>query len=189
MEENSPQKGPETPPRSNLVQGNSEPNQVVVNSGSSLDPKGESLVLLLNEKLTSFNVEVGSSLDEPTLRVDPQQLVEIGNILLKDLSLGFDYLRCLSVVDFEEFFEVVYHLWSMENRFKLTVKCTTPYDDPKVPSVMSIWKAADWFEREGRDLFGVIFQGRQDLDPLLLWEGYDGFPGRKSSPFNEYEEW
>ena len=60
---------------------------------------------------------------------------------------------------------------------------------PVVPSVISVWRASDWFEREGHDLFGIVFEGHPDLSPLLLYEGFDGYPGRKSFPFHDYQEW
>ena len=104
-------------------------------------------------------------------------------------DLDFDYLRCLSVVDYVERLEVVYHLFSLEKRHKMVIKTSVPPDEPNVPTISSIWRAADWFEREGHDLFGVVFQGHPNLAPLLLYEGFEGFPGRKSFPFHEYDEW
>jgi NADH-quinone oxidoreductase subunit C len=64
-----------------------------------------------------------------------------------------------------------------------------PNDAPVAPTVTAVWPGADWFEREAHDLFGVEFEGHPDLKPLLLWEGFEGYPGRKSYPFNEYTEW
>ena len=60
---------------------------------------------------------------------------------------------------------------------------------PEVPSVAEIWRTADWHERESHDLFGVLFSGHPNMEPLLLYEGFEGFPGLKSFPFNEYEDW
>ncbi|WP_347221931.1 NADH-quinone oxidoreductase subunit C [Mycolicibacterium poriferae] len=57
-----------------------------------------------------------------------------------------------------------------------------------LPSVTSVWRAADWYEREAHDLFGVHFEGHPDLSPLLLYEGFAGYPGRKEYPFNDYQE-
>jgi NADH-quinone oxidoreductase subunit C len=58
-----------------------------------------------------------------------------------------------------------------------------------VPSVNDIWRSAGWFEREGHDLYGVVFDGNPDLSPLLLYEGFDGYPGRRSFPYHDYQEW
>jgi NADH-quinone oxidoreductase subunit C len=132
---------------------------------------------------------VTTALDEVVVTVAPERLVELCRTLRSDPGLAFDYLRCLSVVDYKESFQVVYHLWSMERRHKLAVKTNVDAKDPAVPSVVEVWPAADWFEREGHDLFGVVFQGHPNLKPLLLYEGFPGYPGRKSYPFHQYTEW
>ena len=92
-------------------------------------------------------------------------------------------------MDYEDRLEVNYHLFSRETRHKLVVKTSVPHDNPVVPSVISIWRGADWFEREGHDLFGVVFQGHPNLAPLLLYDGFEGHPGLKSFPFHDYDEW
>ena len=58
-----------------------------------------------------------------------------------------------------------------------------------VPTVVTVWSGADWFEREAHDLFGVVFQDHPNLIPLLLYDGFEGHPGLKSFPYHEYEEW
>ena len=84
--------------------------------------------------------------------------------------------------------EMVYVLQSLEPERTIVLKTDAPYDDPVVPSVASVWRAADWYEREAHDLFGVIFDGHPDLSPLLLYDGFEGYPGRKEFPFYEYRE-
>ena len=69
------------------------------------------------------------------------------------------------------------------------MKISIPYDDPRIDSVTGIWRAANWFERESHDLYGVVFEGHPNLEPLLLYEDFEGYPGRKSFPFHEYKEW
>ena len=143
---------------------------------------------LLGRRLDSASTEITSLLDEVAATVKTADLLDICSTLREDPDLSMDYLRCLSVVDYEVSMQVVYHLWSMTHRHKMVLKVNTDYDDPKVPSVTSVWQGADWFEREGHDLFGVVFEGHPNPKPLLLWEGFEGFPGRKSFPFHEYEE-
>lgn len=164
-------------------------SQEGIDENSGLNSKGKTLFKTVSGILGSTGVQVGSILDEVSIVVDPEKLIEACKILRENPSLDFDFLRCLSVVDYEDSFQVVYHLWSMGHRHKLVVKTNTDYEQPKVPSIVSIWPSANWFEREGRDLFGVDFEGHPGLKPLLLWEGFEGFPGRKSFPFHEYEEW
>jgi len=155
----------------------------------ALDGRGEALSDLLSSALEEFEVTIGAAVDEVVVTAQPEQVPLICRLAKERPDLGFDYLRCISVVDYEERLEVNYHLFSLEKRHKFVLKTSVPPDAATVPSVVSVWKAADWFEREGHDLFGVVFEGHPDLSPLLLYEGFEGFPGRKSFPFHDYTEW
>ena len=155
----------------------------------ALDQAGEELSSLLPELFQDLNVEVGAAVDEVTLTAKPQDIPEVCRRAKEHEQLQSDYLRCLSVVDYEDRLEVNYHLFSYGRRHKFVVKTSVAHDEPYVPSVVSVWRGADWFEREGHDLFGVIFEGHPDLNPLLLYEGFEGYPGRKSFPFHDYDEW
>ena len=155
----------------------------------ALDERGEALSALLPDILGDFDVEIGAAVDEVVVTVSPADITAVCRVVREDPRLDFDYLRCLSVVDYIERLEVVYHLFSLEKRHRVVVKTSVSPDDPRVPSVVPVWRGADWFEREGHDLFGVVFQGHPNLAPLLLYEGFEGFPGRKSFPFHDYDEW
>tara|TARA_Y100000590_G_scaffold464094_1_gene632628 strand:- start:33598 stop:34131 length:534 start_codon:yes stop_codon:yes gene_type:complete len=156
---------------------------------SKLRPSEAALLQLLGKQNLVPDVTISQSIDEIVLSVPSEQIQEAAQKLRQSEEFAFDYLRCLSVVDYEEYFEIVYHIWSRLHRHKLTLKTTTTYSNPIVKSVISIWKSADWFEREGYELFGIEFEGHGNLKPLLLWEGFEGYPGRKSFPFHEYSEW
>jgi NADH-quinone oxidoreductase subunit C len=108
-----------------------------------------------------------------------------------DARLDLKYMRCLSGVDWQdEGLEVVYHLYSFTKSHKLTVKTRVTYEDANVPSVATVYRAAEWHEREARDMFGINFTGHPDLRPLLLPEDMtDHFPLRKDNPLQEIEEW
>ena len=155
----------------------------------ALDDRGNALSALLPKVFSGLDVEVGAAVDEVVVTARPQDVQTVCRTAKEDPRLDFDYLRCLSVVDYVERLEVVYHLYSLEKRHKMVVKTSVPPEAPTVPSVVSVWRGADWFEREGHDLFGVVFQGHPNLAPLLLYEGFEGYPGRKSFPFHDYEEW
>ncbi len=155
----------------------------------SLDEKGEALQSLLARVFRDFQPKIGAAMDEVVLTVKPDQIPDVCRILKDEPRLAFNYLRCLSVVDYEDRLEAVYHIYSMENRHKMAVKTSVSEDDPQVPSVVPIWPAANWFEREGADLFGMQFNGHPNLAPLLLYEGFEGYPGRRSFPFHDYDEW
>ena len=60
--------------------------------------------------------------------------------------------------------------------------------NPNVPSITGIWNAANWYEREAHDLFGVMFSDHPDLSPILLYDEFEGYPGRKEFPFHDYQE-
>ena len=110
---------------------------------------------------------------------------------LKELKEGqkFDFLMDICGVDYPGRdggrFDVVYHLYSSSANMRLRVKTRVPENDPVVPSVTSLWKAANWFERECFDLFGIKFSGHPNLKRILLYEGFEGHPLRKDYPINK----
>ena len=155
----------------------------------ALDPRGEALSALLTQTYADFDAQIAAAVDEPTLAVKPQDVPLVCRIARQTPAIDCGYLRCLSVVDYGERLEVNYHLFSLDKRHKFVVKTSVSPDAPNVPSVVSVWRGADWFEREAHDLFGIVFDGHPNLSPLLLYEGFEGFPGRKSFPFHDYDEW
>ncbi len=158
-----------------------------------LDEAGEALSLLLDEIIgPHFEVELDAAVDEVVLRVRPSDVPAVSAVCKSDPRLAFDYLRCLSIVDYEEAsgqFEINYHLYSLSLRHKMVLKARVPVDEPSLPSVIGVWSGADWYEREAHDLFGIEFEGHPNLVPLLLYDEFEGFPGRKSFPFHDYDEW
>jgi len=155
----------------------------------NLDERGKVLHSLLPEVLVGFEFEILLAVDEVIVSIKPQDLPSICRIVKEDASLNLGYLRCISVVDYVEHLEVVYHLFSLKKRHKLVIKVQLPTESPHLPSIVSIWRGANWFEREGHDLFGVVFDGHPNLVPLVLYEGFKGHPGLKSFPFHDYKEW
>ncbi len=162
----------------------------------ALDAAGEALASLVGEifgpDALGLDVRVGAEVDEVTLTVSSEDVPLVCSVCKNDPRLDFDYLRCLSVVDYVEGsgeFEVNYHLYSLNRRHKMVVKTRLPEDAPLAPTVTGVWAGADWYERESYDLFGVRFDGHPNLVPLLLYDGFEGYPGRKSFPFHDYEEW
>jgi NADH-quinone oxidoreductase subunit C len=95
-------------------------------------------------------------------------------------GLEFDYLNDITAVDYWDYFEVVYQLTSIKNNHKLTVKTRlTGRDNLSLPSVVDIYKGADYQEREIFDLMGIKFEGHPNLKRIVLWEGFQGHPLRK----------
>ncbi len=109
----------------------------------------------------------------------------IAEHLRNDSDLAFDWLACLSGVDYvtDGMLCVVYDLYSTTHRHRFAVKVYVDRNDPRVPSVMDLWPAADWHEREAYDLFGIIFEGHSDMRRILLPEDWQGHPLRKDYAF------
>jgi NADH-quinone oxidoreductase subunit C len=120
----------------------------------------------------------------------PRDEVVAGLRRLKaDAALHFDYLRCLSGIDREaDGIEVVYHLYSTDKKHNLTVKTTLPMDDLNVATATTVWRGANWLERETAEMFGVRFTGHPDPRTLLMPEDMtDVHPLLKSHPLAEIE--
>ena len=155
---------------------------------SLLSPAGQDTLAAAREIFRDFNPKPGILSDLPQVTVDAAAIDRVCRLAKDAPGLSLQMLHCLSCVDYETWFQLVYFLHSLEPERTLVIKADVPYDNPRLPSVAAIWPAAEWYEREARDLFGVQFDGNPDAAPLLLYEGFDGFPGRKEFPFYEYRE-
>ncbi len=145
---------------------------------------------LLKEVYTSFNAEFGYAVDEVSIVIPRERIVEACALAKGEPRLQCDYLRCLAVTEYPQYFQVSYMLYSTGLKHRFMLKTNTAKDNPAVPSVTGVWKGADWHEREGAELFGVTFAGHPDPRHLLLFEEFDGkFPLRKDYPFEEIVEW
>ena len=91
----------------------------------------------------------------------------------------FEYLDMIMAVDYPHGFELVYRLVSLKTNQSITLKTRLSKDDPSVPSLTSLWKGADWLERETFDLVGIKFTGHPNLIRILLPDGWNGHPLRK----------
>src|SRR4051812_41482294 len=119
--------------------------------------------------------------------VQPAAIVEVCRFL-KD-ELAFDCLMNLSAIDWpkKNQIEVVYHFWSYSQQHAFIVKCGLDRAKPEISSVESVWKAADWLEREQYDLLGVVFTGHPDLRRIMLPDDWEGHPLRKD--YKEQASW
>ena len=138
--------------------------------------------------LNAFAPEAGALGDLPQVTVPSSHIVDVCAACRDDEELDCKMLLCLACVDYQERFDLVYFLQSLANEKTLVIRTAVPYDEPVLATVSGVWPAADWYEREAHDLFGVSFSGHPDLSPLLLYPEFEGYPGRKDYDFYDYRE-
>jgi NADH-quinone oxidoreductase subunit C len=126
--------------------------------------------------------------DQYYVRIEPARLLDVMRFLRDDEATRFDQLIDLTCVDYLNFpsatdrYGVIYSLLSIEHNHRIWIKCFVNDPAPKVPSVTSIWKGADWMEREVFDMFGVVFENHPDLRRILTWDEFKAHPLRKDYP-------
>ena len=160
--------------------------------------RAEALAATLPESLGDMLASVTVALGEVTAVVSADRLDAAMRLLRDRPELRFEMLIDLCGVDYSTYgdapregsrYAVVYHLLSLANNTRLRVRAFVPDDAfPVVTSVIDIWPAANWFEREAFDLFGIVFEGHPDLRRLLTDYGFVGHPFRKDFPISGYVE-
>lgn len=187
MEESSPQDSDsaETPAEEQAA----EARPVEAAELGALSQAGRELLDVSLAVLKDFNTEAGALDDLPKLTIQPNDAAQVCSIAKDDSRLDMKQLLCLACVDYQDHLQLVYFLHSLDSDNTLVLKTSVPPDNPQVPSITGVWRAGEWYEREAHDLFGVEFEGHPDLTPLLLYEGFEGNPGLKSFPFNDYQEY
>ena len=144
------------------------------------DPIAETLKARFGEAIR----DVVEFRGETTIHVRPDAIVDVCTFLRDDPSAAYDFLSDVSAADIwpdEPRFQVNYHLYSMMHNQRLRLKVSVR-DSQAVPSVTGVWPAANWFERETYDLFGVKFDSHPDLRRLMLPDDYLGHPMRRDAP-------
>ncbi len=130
----------------------------------------------LSERFPDAVLETGGD----SILLDSAALVGVAAFLKDTPGLDFDFLSMVSGVDYYQYFEVVYHLISLEHNHSLTIKARcTGRDNPTLPSPTGLWRSADLQEREIYDLLGVSFEGHPNLTRIVLWPEFSGHPLRK----------
>jgi len=135
----------------------------------------------------AFNGALRLSDDGQSVYAPPESIPEV-LALLKDQH-EYVMLADLSAVEYEDRFEVVYHVMKLTDAGVIRIKAALPRENPSLPSVTSVWKAADVQEREAFDLMGINFRGHPDLRRILCPDGFTGHPLRKSfsiKPVNRF---
>jgi NADH-quinone oxidoreductase subunit C len=154
----------------------------------SADPTGLANAAVAAAGLASDAAQV--AFGEVTLSVPAARIVEVLTRLRDDPACQFEVLIDICGVDYParaRRFDVVYHLLSPRKNQRIRLKVETDEDTP-VPSAVSVFPAANWYEREAFDMFGILFAGHPDLRRLLTDYGFEGHPLRKDFPLTGYKE-
>ena len=148
---------------------------------------------MIEEKFPGQVLGVATFAGQVGVQVQKDRVVEICRYLHDDPSIRMDHLSDLTAVDYSAYpddpgprFEVVYNLISTGHRHRIRLKVRLAEDDPRIESVTSVWKTANWHERETFDLMGIIFDKHPDLRRILLPEDWVGHPLRKEYPVKGY---
>ncbi len=149
---------------------------------------------VLGGKLAKLELQRG----EITVHVAAEHWLDAARSLRDDAALRFEQLIDLCGMDYSGYgdtglpgprYGIVVHLLSVAHNRRVRIKVGAPDDDlPIVPSVISLWPVANWFEREAFDLFGIVFEGHPDLRRLLTDYGFIGHPFRKDFPLSGHVE-
>ena len=163
-------------------------------SSATLEALSHTLQEHLGDRVKSLKVALG----EVTVEVDAADYLAVMQTLRDEPALSFEELIDLCGVDYSTYanapragrrFAAVSHLISITRNWRLRVRCFAPDDDfPSVPSVTGVWNVADWFEREAFDLYGIVFDGHEDLRRILTDYGFIGHPFRKDFPTTGHVE-
>ncbi|MFT3766323.1 MAG: NADH-quinone oxidoreductase subunit C [Minicystis sp.] len=131
---------------------------------------------------TVFDLHADPAKDrDPWFKVDPPRIEKVCERLREDPDFDCEALECITGVDYpsEKKIAVVYHLFSYSKKHRVVLKVFLDRESPRVPTLVNVWSAANWQERECFDLLGVHFEGHPDLRRLLLPDDWEGHPLRK----------
>lgn len=161
---------------------------------SKLDTLQAALETALSGKIQNLKREFG----EVTITVSPSDYFAVAQTLREHAELKFEQLIDLCGLDYSDYgngsyegarFAVAVHLLSVSKNWRLRLKVFCADDDfPQIASVNPVWNAANWFEREAFDLYGIVFDGHEDLRRILTDYGFIGHPMRKDFPTSGHVE-
>ncbi len=163
-----------------------ETAEVVEKPKTELELLAEHIAAKRGDKLAAHTIV----LDELTLTVKRDRLVETIKFLRDDKKCAFNQLMDITAVDYPEEaerFEIVYHLLSLSKNTRVRVKCTTDEEAP-IDTITDLYPTANWFEREVWDMYGVFFAGHPDMRRILTDYGFEGHPLRKDFPLTGFVE-
>jgi NADH-quinone oxidoreductase subunit C len=176
------EKAPPPPTAAPAAGGEAKPKEAAPPKLGATDASGHPWVRSLSSGVPDAVVSAKEFARQVTVVVRREKVAEVARYLKE--KEDFRYCVDVTAVDWkkrEPRFDVVYHFYSFSKNDRIRVKCGAA-DGEEVPSIASVYLAADWSEREIWDMFGIRFAGHPDLRRILTWEGFNGHPLRKDFP-------
>jgi NADH-quinone oxidoreductase subunit C len=176
------EKAPPPPTAAPAAGGEAKPKEAAPPKLGATDASGHPWVRSLSSGVPDAVVSAKEFARQVTVVVKREKVAEVARYLKE--KEDFRYCVDVTAVDWkkrEPRFDVVYHFYSFSKNDRIRVKCGAA-DGEEVPSIASVYLAADWSEREIWDMFGIRFAGHPDLRRILTWEGFNGHPLRKDFP-------
>jgi NADH-quinone oxidoreductase subunit C len=176
------EKAPPPPTAAPAAGGEAKPREAAPQKLEATDASGHPWVKSLSSGVPDAVVSAKEFARQVTVVVKREKVAEVARYLKE--KEDFRYCVDVTAVDWkkrEPRFDVVYHFYSFSKNDRIRVKCGAA-DGEEVPSIASVYLAADWSERETWDMFGIRFAGHPDLRRILTWEGFNGHPLRKDFP-------
>jgi len=139
----------------------------------------------LQEKFPQVNFEFVDYRGDLSVKFNKEHVTDICLFLKEDAELQFRLLEDVTAVDWakrKNRFTVVYHMFTLVHNFRLRLKCDVDESDCNIDSVSSVWKTANWHERETYDMFGIVFNNHPDLRRMYMPEDFEYNPLRKDFP-------
>jgi NADH-quinone oxidoreductase subunit C len=143
------------------------------------------LLQKIKDNLPGFEFTSAEFKGELTLSFNKKDIVKVCQLLKNNSDLSFNLCEDVTAIDWArraDRYTVVYHIFSMSNKFRLRLKCDVDENDCTIDSVSSVWKTADWAERETYDMYGIHFNNHPDLRRMYMPEDFEYYPLRKDFP-------
>ncbi len=145
----------------------------------------ELIIQKVKEKFDNSIEEIKEFRGDLSITIKKEKIVELAKLLKEDNNLHFETCIDITAIDWatrKNRFTVVYHAYSYKNNFTLRIKANIDDNPPEIESVTSVWKSANWYERETYDMYGIIFINHPDLRRIYMPEGFEYHPLRKDFP-------
>ena len=145
----------------------------------------ELIVNKVKEKFGDAVVEVSDFRDDLSITIRKDQIVELAKFLKEEDDLQFVMCKDVTAIDWatsKNRFTTVYHVYSFKVNYTLRIKANIDNDPPEIESVASVWRSAEWYERETFDMYGIKFTNHPDLRRMYMPEGFEYNPLRKDFP-------